>query len=204
MTKDGPQDTAPEMTRAERIFVRISVVQTILAVTGFMVGVIALFAALNEADAVRKQQMASVWPHVTIRDVNYGPSGESRSEFIVGNRGIGPARIVSAEVTVDGRPIQTWRDVVAPLADGKEFSLNTYRISGSVLAPEEDLIAFGIDADYASAELVKAVQEFARTGRINIVICYCSVFDDCWRLDALAEETYPVEECGPPAPENRI
>lgn len=49
--------------RMERLALRISVVQTALAVMGFFIGSIALYAALNEADAVRKQQQASVWPY---------------------------------------------------------------------------------------------------------------------------------------------
>ncbi|MEO1014990.1 MAG: hypothetical protein AAFX08_07355 [Pseudomonadota bacterium] len=188
-------ENSSELTRAERIFVRISVVQTILAVTGFLVGVIALFAALNEADAVRKQQMASVWPHVVIRDINYGIAGEERFKVVVGNRGIGPARIMSATVLIDDEPIDSWADIVRPLAEDGNFRFSNVRVSGSVLSPAEDIIAFAVDAKYTSKQLVDAVQELTQSRRVNVVICYCSVFDDCFMLDGLAEATVPVDAC---------
>jgi hypothetical protein len=192
------------MTRAERIFVRISIVQTILAVTGFLVGVIALFAALNEADAVRKQQMASVWPHITVRDINYGEIEGERFEVVVGNRGIGPARVVSAEVLLDGASVESWIKFVEPLSDGQQFSISNFRVSGSVLAPKEDVIAFAINEEYAPKAMIEAVREVVWSRRVNILICYCSVFDDCWRLNAMAEETTAVDKCPAPDAANRI
>ncbi|MEM1397523.1 MAG: hypothetical protein AAGH38_08770, partial [Pseudomonadota bacterium] len=120
-----------DLSRAERIFVRISIVQTILAVTGFLIGVIALFAALNEADAVRKQQMASVWPHITIRDFNYGLGGEKSFQLVVGNRGIGPARIMSAEVLLDGKRVKGWQGLVGTLTEGIPTPVSTVRVAGS-------------------------------------------------------------------------
>ncbi len=188
----------PELTRAERIFVRISILQTILAVAGMFTGGVALFAALNEADAVRKQQMAAVWPHIVIRDINYGIAGEERFEVVVGNRGIGPARIMSATALIDGEPIDSWADIVRPLAEDGNFRFSNVRVSGSVLSPAEDVIAFAVDAKYTSKQLVDAVQELTQSRRVNVVICYCSVFDDCFRLDGLAETTVAVDMCSAP------
>ena len=189
------EDDKLEMTRAERIFVRISVIQTILAVTGFFVGVIALWAALNEADAVRKQQMASVWPFVYMRSINYGVEGEEKFEVVVGNRGIGPARIQFAEVTIDDAAVQSWSDLVRSVAEDKPFGMSNNRVNGSVLAPGEDMVAFAIEARFSSVELVDAVRELANSGRVNLRICYCSVFDDCWIIDGVSETTTPIDEC---------
>ena len=185
------------MTRAERIFVRISVIQTILAVTGFFVALVALFAALNEADAVRKQQMASVWPHVTIRDYNYGSAGAERFNVVIGNRGIGPARIMVASLLLDDAIVGSWRELVAPFTEDNvsEAAISTVRISGAVLAPGEDIVAFGVSAQQTSPTLVTAVQSLAQSGRVNIEICYCSVFDDCFSLNAVKETTTPVQKC---------
>ena len=58
--REQEQEEMQRLSRIERMTLRMSVIQTVLAVTGFCVALIALYAALNEADAVRKQQQASV------------------------------------------------------------------------------------------------------------------------------------------------
>ncbi len=201
---NAPEPSAAPMTRAERIFVRISILQTVLAVAGMFTGAIALYAALNEADAVRKQQQAAVWPSVGVTQINYGSPGEERFVINVSNKGIGPARIIAAEVTVDGEPVSSWREVLRTFADGEPFAMSNYRIGGSVLAPGEEVTAVAVELKYSSDEILSGFRELASSGRANLKICYCSVFDDCWRLDALTETTEPVEQCPAPITDSQI
>ncbi|MCA8890195.1 MAG: hypothetical protein KDA46_15270 [Parvularculaceae bacterium] len=186
---------APPMSRAERIFVRINILQAVLAIAGLFTGAVALYAALSEADAVRKQQQAAVWPHIRVVDLNVGRPGEERFDVIVGNRGIGPARIKSATLTVDGKRVKSWYEVIDTLADGAAYGISNYPIAGEVLAPGEDIVTVSVEAKYASVEIVKAFQDLVRAGRGNLQICYCSVFDECWRSDALSRKTTPVDAC---------
>lgn len=53
-------EPAEELTKSERTFVRIALLQTVLAVAGIVTGAIALYAGPTEADAARKQLEASV------------------------------------------------------------------------------------------------------------------------------------------------
>lgn len=199
MSADGDKEP---LSRADRIALRISVIQTVLAVTGFVVGAIALYAALNEADAVRKQLQASVWPFVKLQDVNYDAPGDKRFEIMVGNRGIGPARIKTVSVTIDGEPQTNWRDMIRPLADGAGFGTTNFLVEGTVLAPAEDITMIGLSAEFSSPELVDAFRELVGSGRVNMEICYCSVFDECWNLNAREGDTNPVKQCPEPAPES--
>ena len=68
----------PPLTKAKQIPVKISILQTILAVIALFTGAVALWAALDESDAVRKQQQAAVWPHLqlSVASINY-PREES-------------------------------------------------------------------------------------------------------------------------------
>lgn len=194
-TSTATSDQASPMTRAERIFVRINVLQAVLAIAGLFTGAVALYAALSEADAVRKQQQAAVWPHIRVVDMNIGRPGEERFDVIVGNRGIGPARIKSATLTVDGKRVKSWYEVIDTLADGAEYGISNYPIAGEVLAPGEDIVTVSVEAKYASIDIVKAFHDLVRAGRGNLQICYCSVFDECWRSDALSRKTTPVDAC---------
>jgi len=204
--KTIPETTLPkdEMTRAERIFVRISVLQTFLAIAGMFTGAIALYAALNEADAVRKQQQAAVWPSIGVTQINYGSPGEERFVINVSNKGIGPARIITAEVTIDGEPVSSWREVLRQFSDGQPFAMSNFRIGGSVLAPGEEVTAVAVEQKYSSKEILSGFRELASSGRANLSICYCSVFDDCWRFDAVKESTEPIEQCPAPNPSSSI
>ncbi len=206
---DGPPDPkdstqGPGLTRAERIFVRISVLQTILAVVGMFTGAVALYAALNEADAVRKQQQASVWPHIRVSDMNFGVPGEERFQLTVSNRGIGPAQIRSVEATIDGAVQTSWYDIVKMTAEKEQFGISNAPVAGIVLAPNEDITAVSVEVPSASKKTVEAFRDLIRSGRANMKVCYCSVFDECWILDALASETSPIAACPLQNPESNI
>ncbi len=203
-TSTAASDQASPMTRAERIFVRINVLQAVLAIAGLFTGAVALYAALSEADAVRKQQQAAVWPHIRVVDMNIGRPGEERFDVIVGNRGIGPARIKSATLTVDGKRVKSWYEVIDTLADGAEYGISNYPIAGEVLAPGEDIVTVSVEAKYASIDIVKAFRDLVRARRGNLQICYCSVFDECWRSDALSRMTTPVDACPEQAADESI
>jgi len=192
------------LERTEQIALRISVAQTILATIGFLIGVVALYAALNEADAVRKQQQASVWPHIRIRDMNNGVTGQERFDVIVGNRGIGPAVVKYVSADIDGEEKLSWYDIVKPLVGEKRFGLSHESVIGAVIAPNEDITIVSVDAQYSSAELVTAFRDLVRSERANLIICYCSVFDDCRRVDAKANETVEVDQCPAPHPESQL
>lgn len=192
------------MTRAERIFVRISILQTILAVAGLFTGGVALYAALNEADAVRKQQQATVWPYVRVTPINYGIAGEERFDISVGNRGIGPARIEYASIAIDGEKYNSWFDILNGLADGEKFGISNFTLAQQVLAPNEDITAISIQAEHAPKSLVFAFRDLMRSGRASMQICYCSVFDDCWMLEAATGDRNEVDACPAPDPDSAI
>jgi len=192
------------LERTEKIALRISLAQTALAVVGFFVGLIALYAALNEADAVRKQQQASVWPHIRIRDMNVGLSGEERFDVIVGNRGIGPAIIKNVTAVVDGEAMYNWYDIVTLATEQNARGISHEPIIGAVIAPNEDITLVSVVAKYSSKEEVFAFRDLVRSGRANLVICYCSVFDDCRRVDARANQTIEQNSCAAPDPAARL
>lgn len=202
----APQTSPPEerMTRAERIFVRINVVQTILAVAGVFTGAVALYAALNESAAVRRQSEAAVWPHIRVTDLNYGVPGEERFDIIVGNRGIGPARIKQVRLSVDDEEYVSWYDVVSLVDQDGEFGISNNVLSDAVLASNEDITAVSVEAKFASKETTLAFRDLVRSGRANLEICYCSVFDSCWRLNAQERSTAQVDRCPAKNPESNL
>lgn len=175
----NPEGAAPGggLTRSERIFVRIALLQTVLAVIGIVTGSIALYAGLAEADAARKQQEAAVWPllQMAINDYDVG-AGEPVFRIMARNAGIGPARISGFRVTVGGKVQSDWNETLTTLAGSHEGVLRSY-FSGRVLSAGEEVEVVVARGDVAQAALAKA---YAGPTRLAWEVCYCSVFDKCW------------------------
>lgn len=176
----GDSPTQPDsdvLTRSERVFVRIALLQTLLAVIGIVTGSIALYAGLTEADAARKQQEAAVWPllQMSINDYDI-ESKEMVFRIVARNAGIGPARISGFRVSVGGKPQSDWNETFTTLAGSHEGVLRSY-FSGRVISPGEDVELVLARGAIARATLEKA---YAGPSRLEWEVCYCSVFEKCW------------------------
>ena len=70
----GDVGTSARIAGIERSFLRLTFWQTLLSLAGVFTGAVALYAALNESQAVRQQTAATVWPYVqyTINDFDDG------------------------------------------------------------------------------------------------------------------------------------
>ncbi len=175
-------DTTPSagtIAGIERTFLRLTFWQTILSLAGVFTGAVALYAALNESQAVRQQTAASVWPYVqlTIFDTS---DGETASFALsLANVGVGPARMQGALVTHNGRAVADWQSVTDEiLSDGATLGIDYGKsaVSRRVLAPGESVIAFQTH----HKELALGMQAAAHSGALKVTYCYCSIFDDCW------------------------
>ncbi len=88
----------------ERTFLRLTFWQTILSLAGVFTGAVALYAALNESQAVRQQTAASVWPYVQLM-INDTDDGESAYFALsLDNVGVGPAKMRGVLLTLNGKP----------------------------------------------------------------------------------------------------
>ncbi|MEO1252325.1 MAG: hypothetical protein AAFW81_08275 [Pseudomonadota bacterium] len=180
-----------EMTRAERIFVRINIVQTVLAVAGVFTGAVALYAALNESAAVRRQSEAAVWPIIQLHTSDFITADAAEFRISMRNTGVGPGRMESMRVLIDGAAARDWLHA-AELAVGEtavRFSKSS--VDRRVIAAGETVDLFAV----ADRNIVAAMTEKAATGAAQIDYCYCSIFDACWLFESATEETSRVATC---------
>ncbi|MEL7283958.1 MAG: hypothetical protein AAGJ68_05590 [Pseudomonadota bacterium] len=205
-------DETPE-TKQNRLLVRLSLLQLIPAVVGIFIATLALYAALNESDAVRKQQQAAVWPHLQIDRTNITTDVNTGISMSVSNRGIGPARVRAASMRLDGESLENWSELfekIQPETSGF-FPRNDANVGQSVLSPggtvrvidvNTELFATynlegrdGIATVGETESLVFGLREAFRTDRIEMELCYCSVFDDCWHVSSIERDPNPVRNC---------
>ena len=182
----GPGDG---LSRSERIFVRIALLQTLLAVIGIVTGSIALYAGLTEADAARKQQEAAVWPLLQMAINDYDiEAQEPVFRIVARNAGIGPARIAGFRVTVGGKVQSDWNEAMTTLAGSHEGVLRSY-FSGRVLSAGEEVEVVIARDEVARAALEKV---YVTSTRLEWEVCYCSVFDKCWVSNSHGESWLKV------------
>ena len=80
----------------------------VLAVAGLFTGAVALYAALTESDAVRRQAAAAVWPYVQLLSWDSIAPGEEFFRISMTNSGVGPARIEAVRLKLEGATATTW------------------------------------------------------------------------------------------------
>jgi hypothetical protein len=148
----------------------------------------AVAISLYQAALAREQQRASAWPY--LNQSNSYVLGQPYTRQVE-NQGVGPARVRSFEVLVDGRPVRTWDAAVLALT-GKANSGLVYSSfgRGSVVPPGTTRMLLRLPpGDQARAFWVGAQT------RLETVVCYCSIYEECWQSESRADEPVTVPAC---------
>jgi hypothetical protein len=171
----------------------MAVWQTVIALVGVFVAVVALYAALGESEAVRKQTAASVWPIVQFRTFDARDGEDASFTFQLINAGVGPARMRGMRLVIDGRAMRDWNDLITTAGDGELRPAQRQFVRQRVLRPGEE-VAILFTQDPVLAPALAAVAADPAT---QLTFCYCSIFDDCW-LGGASEQAaapQPVDAC---------
>jgi len=180
-------------TGTERAFVRLTFWQTVLSLVGVFIAVIALYAALAESDAARKQIAAAVWPFVQLTVHDHLSEGRAEFRISLTNAGVGPARMRAMRVLLQGKPLRDWHHAMELVGETGTHRLGQSFVSRRVLIPGET-INMVETTDRVLVE--KFLGTLAQPGN-SITYCYCSIFDACWVLDSEKDlqSPEPVEQC---------
>jgi hypothetical protein len=190
---DKVSPSAADISGTERAFVRLTFWQTVLSLVGVFIAVVALYAALAESDAARKQTAAAVWPFVQLTISDHLSEGRAEFRISLTNAGVGPARMRSMRVLLLGEPLRDWHHAIQRLGETGTHRLGQSYVSRRVLIPGETI-------DMVSTMDRVLVEKFlgalAQPGN-SITYCYCSIFDACWVIDSEVDlqTPEPVEQC---------
>jgi hypothetical protein len=136
---------------------------------------------------------ASVWPYLAI-GYRLSEEGEGRGyTWQISNDGVGPARIESVTVTLDGKPVRHWRELLGALFGDGDVPATYSQVYGRVLPPSTNRETT-IDALHL-LDMAQAKAFFAAQDRIGMTICYCSVYDDCWIARKQDPNVQPAKRC---------
>ena len=185
--------SAPVLSRAEQIFVRLTFWQTVLSVAGVFIAIVALYAALTESAAVRQQTAGAVWPFVQMSIADYDSGDSAGFTMSFTNAGVGPARMHAVRLIIDGEPMRDWAHAVTQLGGKLTDPVSRNFISGRVLSPDEKVDLIGT----TDPSLARKFQAIIANPENSITYCYCSIFDQCWLADSRRDiqNPAPVETC---------
>jgi hypothetical protein len=179
-------------------------VDLIVAFSAIAISVISLFIAVDNGRTERKLVAASSWPFLVFdKSLNGGLEAGSRVVGLgIENGGVGPARVQSAVVRLDGRIVRSREEILSiccgmPEAtdpDGQvKVGLVTENPIVGVLAAKDSVTFLAMRERPGNAALWNA---FRALRGLTFQVCYCSVLDDCWLTDLKSTTTpTPVMAC---------
>ncbi len=146
----------------------------IVAYTAILISICALVVSFYEVRIMRTQQEASVWPYLLIGQ-NYNAEGFAISAM---NKGIGPAKIESLILRVDGEPLDSLHQLFEQTVGPKyKFNYNNYSVNGinqTVLEP-------GYDKHLIRLPWIPDTYKFIdQLDRMEIEVIYSSILGECW------------------------
>ncbi len=144
----------------------------VAAIIASLIGLLALGVSAYTANVQRQQAKAQVWTRL------FFASSDTSHALMVMNKGVGPARIESVRMYVDGKPQRNWDRVFAALGmPPRETGRVQSTVNGIVVAANErvDFLAFDDPLDWADFR--------KRASHASLRACYCSVLDECMVFD---------------------
>jgi hypothetical protein len=170
-----------------------------------LLSAVSLWVAIGTMDANTKMVQAASWPFLQLDSSNaLGTPDKRQIMFSVTNSGVGPAKVESFEMFWKGKPVRRSRDLILrccgpehdpPLTRGP-WTNGT--IGGTVIRAGESRMFITYDETPDNKASWDALDQ-ARLKELVFRICYCSVFDECFRTDFNALHPARVDRCPVPA-----
>lgn len=176
----------------------------ILALAAIAMSAISLVVAIQNSLIQRELVAASTWPFVQ-RNL----SSRGADDYVtigITNDGVGPAKIRSVEIMVDGKPVRSIPELLRACC-GYRFDVPaTQQLPQGFVSSLADNTVL---RSGESNEIIRVPRSDTPNGmdqrlgralpRISFRGCYCSVLGRCWSGDLASVNATPVAACGAPA-----
>ena len=180
-----------------------------LPVSALFVSFISILIAFHHGQVMKElvQQNerlveANSLPWLQLYGSNTVTKGLQDVSLNVSNQGVGPGEIRSVQILVDGRPVTQPRALLDACCRGDDYGrVGTSTLLGRMVRPGERISFISMPALPSTQAAVKKLNE-ARKDRIEVRLCYCSVFGECWNVTS-QDNSRPkaVGQCTMPQPQ---
>jgi len=177
-----------------------------VAVAAVFISVVSLAVAILHGRTMERMAeenarlvAANSWPFVQYAAGWATTDGVTKVTMKVFNSGVGPAKIESAELMWKGVAYRGDREFLKACcgldpASGTPFDSSGFLGYVMRAGTEARFLEFSKQADPA---VFAALQQAAFSGDLQLNVCYCSIFDQCWQSDLVTLSLKPkqVEAC---------
>jgi hypothetical protein len=175
-----------------------------VAVTALITSVSSIVLAIGNGKAMDKLVKANSVPYLESGISTATLEGAQVLSLDFVNRGVGPAHEESLLVTVDGRPVRSFPDMLAASLGPKEgheayevfhrtHTLLRNNVPKRFVAAGQSQLVFRLPRTPENAKWWDALVK--QQSRWNVAFCYCSVFNECWAARSETADATPVKQC---------
>ncbi len=163
---DGGETRIPE----SRVF-RLDLV---IAICALFVSSLATAASWWQSHVVAEQLSSQVWPYLSVQ-TTYGGGSVA---LTVSNEGLGPARVRSIVLSLDGKPRRKLTDVLDVISPAKNRNL---RGQFSDVSPGSVIRVGGAVTLFKIGDRKTVLALLRNYRRLDLAVCYCPIIPgDCW------------------------
>ena len=170
---------------------RSSWLERAVSYAALVISVLALLLSYKDEELQRTNQVLSVRPLLTAYSEFLDES--AHPGLLIENRGAGPAVVKATDVTVGQDPYGSmthgnWAKVLVASGLSDKIRTEYYSIETGFIVPTAKpvlLLGLADQLDPKNPEHranATVLREFVKKS-LKISICYCSLYDECWRLD---------------------
>ena len=174
--------------------------ELIISFVAVAMAIAAVVVAFYETSLMREQARLSVkpsiWMETNTQTSNQDDENGGEFEFVIDNRGLGPASLEYVSVQKKGTYLRTWQEWLShvPLesADEKSITGVSFRLVPQkyILPGGEELQAFSIRAP---SDLIRRID--SASDQYEFTICACSFYEECWISKGLNAVPQATDEC---------
>ena len=181
-----------------------------LAIAAMFVSITSLVVAVEHGHTMQRLVEANSWPILQFETHNVAATGEGGEvRLTVVNAGVGHALIKSFEIWYKGQPMRGTGQLIGACCETTDEVRTELKTAHWSVGPvTSKVLRAGDHTDFLALPHVEEgalknteLEETfdAARDKITVRICYCSVFDECWRSSGTAIEAERVENCPVPA-----
>ena len=177
----------------------------LVALSALATSVVSIWLAVTQGDEMGRLVQAQSWPFVGFTSGNSSLDEATKQRvrsltLSIENLGVGPAKVRSFEVLIDGHAVADHNALIRAAGklendiDVDQSTFYSLPVTGRVLRAGETLSFARWDRTESAAVAWDALDQ-ARFGRLDLRVCYCSVFEECWINSLQARDPLPVATC---------
>ena len=171
--------------------------ETVGSITAIVVGVIALWVSYDQAQVMRQDIRASVWPALQVQGFVDTQNGLAIG-LNIENAGVGPALIERITVRHGQSIVADIEDLRSRIDESADISFDT--ATGRILASGNAFRPFVFRTNDPAGLLgvegpVDPLMASRAIAGWTAEVCYCSSLGDCWLSDTTTNPPAEIDSC---------